>query len=183
MCAADAPWLLPALTLFTDQQIPAEWTLFFRDLSSSTSALALLSKPTESVLLLKSLLSEVITADKLSCLKTCIPTLYKILRLDIHHNIICLKPIIEQIIKKAEILLSAKSHELPAANASSSIALLPNLPVLNERGVYSLDRVNKPVCTKNAPKFRSLTPGIFTLNCVHGSYSLAAHPPQAEVHL
>lgn len=167
-CEIDAPWLLPAMKLFADEHIPSDWVMFFKDLASSTSALALVVDPPKSIPLLRRLLTSEIDADILSGLKSFIPTLYKIIRNDVR-IITCVRPIIAHILTKIDPLLEFRPHNLPPSMASTPVvSLLPNLPVLTERGVYTLDKGNRSVCSKKAPKHRTLTPGIFTVNCIHG---------------
>lgn len=168
-CEAEAPWLLPILELNADLHIPAVWKTFLKDIASSTSALALVMAPLESITLLKSLLSSEITAEMLAGLNNYVPTMYKVLRHDAG-LIGVLKPVIERIISKIEHILKYTQHRLPPSLplAKNDHLLLPSLPVLTERGDYTMDKTKAPVCTKNAPKHNSLTPGIFTVNCMHG---------------
>ena len=51
------------------------------------------------------------------------------------------------------------------------VAYFPSLPVVRRRGIYTIDRKQKPDgCRKNSSRHPTLLPGIFTLFCQHGMY-------------
>lgn len=66
-------------------------------------------------------------------------------------------------------IFSFEPHKLPAGIQAEPLSCFPSLPVICERGLYSMDKV-KPTtsCKKQSKTQRTLLPGIFLIHCKHG---------------
>lgn len=67
------------------------------------------------------------------------------------------------------------THDLPAVSEQDPDGMFPSLPQLVKRGRYAQDthRLSADDCAKASSCTKphaSLTPGLFSLHCVHGMY-------------
>lgn len=179
LVATHEPWLTPILEKFYDsdlRSLSVVWKSLLRDLSSSSPAIGLVDLHVTygGMPVLQSVSKHGLTnSNQLSALSNCAPFLYAVLREDVTY-IKLLQPMICHMVQKIDLIMSFQPHELPADDCTTtgtSIETLPQLPKITARGDYAMDRKNKyKICTKRAPKHRSLTPGIFTITCIHGAW-------------
>lgn len=172
--AAEESWLIAILEQFSElelRELPPHWRQFFHDISASTPAIGLLDPNTDITQCETLLHNDLTTAQQLTFVNSVCPMLYAILRVDVDSMII-LRPFLSHLLSKVKYINSFVPHDLPAHSDSlnhATPATLPKLPQLCDRGAYQLDKTQKPkVCTKKSSKHRTLTPGIFTITCVHG---------------
>ena len=169
---ATAPWLIPILKELKDcevKNLPKPWKQLIHDLSASTSAIGLIDPAHYSPADIASITKNgVQSPNDLKTLKTCIPTIYNVLR-EFPDVLQILTPCIDHIASLIDLISNMQPHSLPPYDlAEDLLDSIPNLPPLSRRGHYAMDAKKKKVCTKNAPRHRTLTSGIFTMSCSHG---------------
>ena len=91
-----------------------------------------------------------------------------------------LKGVIKEIIVKVKApYIQGTAHSIPVCPEScycSGSGFFPTLAKQCHRGDYVLDDKRKekkssiPECSKKSPRHPTLTPGLFTVSCIHGSY-------------
>ena len=88
-----------------------------------------------------------------------------------------LRDIIGELIVKAEApFINKDIHDIPLCDDSctcTGTGYFPTLTKHSHRGDYILDDKKKEMaggCTKRSSSHKTLTPGLFTLSCVHGKY-------------
>lgn len=172
-------WLKPVLLEFNGvelSKLPSAWKQLMRDISASTPAIGLVDPTKDISVICQQLIDDPVSASLLAEVKAAIPTIYNLLRVDIC-VVKLIKPLLLHLREKVSQIMSYQPHSLPDIPQAESSAekkphTLPRLPQLHQRGSYELDRKKKvTVCTKKAPKHRTLTPGIFTISCMHGEAS------------
>ena len=179
------PCLLGLLQSFIDDgfvyKCPQTYSDFLRCLGSSSPVCGLIHNHPGFLDLLGNLADGVnVTCDPNSIIlieQQC-PVLLQLLK-DINWEIPdCLRDILKEVITKAQSpFIGRQVHDLPTCDDSCSctgIGYFPNLQKINHRGDYVLDDLKKKKqeisdnCTKNSPSHKTLSPGLFTLSCVHG---------------
>jgi hypothetical protein len=84
-------------------------------------------------------------------------------------------PVFKELVEKAKYPFQCKPHDLENCSDEcpcSGEGLFPKLPKMCHRGDYVLDNNNKSAestCKKKGFSHPTLTPGIFTLSCIHGN--------------
>lgn len=85
------------------------------------------------------------------------------------------RPVLDELISLSLAPFKGTHHDLPPPITEGSTGYFPCLPILCQRGNYVLDNKTQSsesslTCKKMAPKkrHRTLTPGLFILNCSHG---------------
>ncbi|KAH3748704.1 hypothetical protein DPMN_183154 [Dreissena polymorpha] len=85
-----------------------------------------------------------------------------------------MRPILRELVEKAKYPFRGSTHELLSCNDDcpcTGEGRFPTLPKLFHRGSYVLDNKNKTSdsgCRQKGFSHPSLTPGLFTISCVHG---------------
>lgn len=165
----EEPWLAPILLQFNghdvnDLSIP--WRSLIRDISAATPAIGLVSNPSAAVEVLGNI-QQVTDMQMLQSIKEYVPSVYSVLRDDIR-AVELIRPMLQVLVRKIAYIMSFSAHDLPPISASDSHDTMPSLPQLVERGRYKMDKKKAPICSKRSPRHKTLIPGIFTINCLHG---------------
>ncbi|SMN01297.1 hypothetical protein SPONN_2363 [uncultured Candidatus Thioglobus sp.] len=195
LVSTNAPSLLLLLTyvkghIDTRRPIlvcPSQWSPLLSALASPSPVCGLV-RPSEQLFhILQRLRTEDITKDveSMKILQTEIPVIFELLRC-VTYNYLPTKsliPVIEQMMEKSMAPFVSSEPEVKKANTISKgsdesvlseLAYFPSLPKVRVRGVYSVDKHSRKAvgCTKQSSGHPTLLPGIFTLYCPHGEFTM-----------
>lgn len=177
--SSEEPWLENILRPFLDcetSKIPKVWKDLLHDLTASTAAIGLTDPGAEPNVVLRRVLQEEITTELLELLSAAVPALYAVIRADLL-AVSVLKPAIQHLLVAIEYVQGFTAQDLAAVPCSTTSVsdpeTLPKLPVLVTRGSYTMDKQRHKICTKKSMRHRTLTPGIFTVTCIHGRLILS----------
>jgi hypothetical protein len=151
---------------------PQGLRMFLLELSSSSSVCAWIPPSGRSVLVLDKIINGMaIRGDALDMkmLQEDMPIIFRLITdVPIDADIIEILKRLKQVSQQP-----FKQHtQMPlecSTEKNMDVAYFPSLPVVRRRGIYTIDRKQKPDgCRKNSSRHPTLLPGIFTLFCQHG---------------
>ena len=87
-----------------------------------------------------------------------------------------LLPILKELVRRAKIPFKTPQHDLslagePCPCTDFNFGFFPKFKNVSHRGNYVLDNENPRIpskCTKKCGRHQNLSPGLFTISCVHG---------------
>lgn len=169
------PWLLPLISYIVSrgpEEMPLAWRKLLKDLSCGTPVSGLFHiKDDHTIAFLKTVSEKnALDINDLRGLSTAAPVFYQVYREGVDGEASsALRSVMAHLITKLEYIRRIEPHtrENEAKIAVTSEDGLPCLPVRFKRGYFVMDKGVQKVCSKKAPKHKSLTPGIFTINCPH----------------
>lgn len=83
------------------------------------------------------------------------------------------REVLEACLHVLQPLVNSLPHEFTDGVESLPYSYLPNLPAIRVRGLYTSDKQKgERVCNKYFQHHKALLPGVFTIHCQHGMYTL-----------
>lgn len=180
-------------------QCPSLWRNFVHSIGSSSPVCALIPPNDKSKALINRLCTEDITKcpevslgvsfcqchlkihllQEMKHLQNTLPVVFDLI-LSLGHYPTYVTPILKEMFLKAKAPFSV--HPVPSNTVAvttntedevKTLSFFPILPILRKRRHYESDCSKKTsICTKKHTGHQSLTPGVFTLYCHHGKFSV-----------
>ena len=190
------PSLLPLLREFKEEDFiansPKDFRPFLKCLAKNYSSSSLIHYDEEFLNMLVNIQSDPGHPLKVNDFKTIrenFPVLHDLLKNLNHELPKALIPVIKALVErckipfldeKSKIPLEKPAHDLlqvplssPCACSRHTFGCFPKLKVISHRGCYVLDSkkaVEDIKCTKRSGRHSNLSPGLFTLSCIHGRF-------------
>jgi len=173
-----APFLVPVLKYLKDiENVPKHWKMLIRDMAKSTSASGFAQCTAAALKQFFDYFFDfphaVYDATLTSLSKLC-PPLFTFFKHSNTDDRLQLKLFIGKLTEVLEYIESKPEHQLRPDSTSSgdSYGVFPSLPVIRERGCYTMDTKTKTdykdPCRKLGKGHKTLLPGIFLVHCQHG---------------
>lgn len=171
------PWLIPILEPLSGikfKDVSPCWRRLIKDVTANSSVTGMVGELHPSLQLLRST-SSITNFEQIQQFKDLIPCVYDVLKEDLS-SITRLTPLFDTMSSKISYLITFAPHVLPLpAVDNKQLDCVPYLKPICSRGLYAMDKSVTAICNKKAPMHKTLTPGIFTISCIHGKFLLSKH--------